>query len=43
MMGETVFVPHSWGKMKEIRKQGADVQLLIDELYVAGNPSIEIK
>jgi hypothetical protein len=43
MLGEFKFVPHSWGKMKEIRKQGSDIQVVIDEMYVAGNPSIEIK
>lgn len=43
MLGEVKFVPYGWSVMKEKRKQGADIQLLIDELYVAGNPSIEIK
>ncbi|PKL19544.1 MAG: hypothetical protein CVV49_00475 [Spirochaetae bacterium HGW-Spirochaetae-5] len=42
-LGEYKFVPFSWGKIKELRKQGGNIQLVCDELYKAGQPSIEIK
>ncbi len=43
MLGEYLFEPFSWGKIKEIRKQGGELQVLCDEIYQEGNPSIEIK
>jgi len=42
-LGEYKFVPHGWSIMKEIRKQGGDIQVLCDELYPEGSPTLEIK
>lgn len=41
-IGEYVFKP-SWSKAKEARKFGGDKQLLIDELFKPGAPSLDIK
>lgn len=41
-IGEFVFKP-SWSKAKEARKFGGEKQLIIDELFKAGAPSIDIK
>lgn len=41
-IGSYKFEP-SWSKAKEARKLGGDKQLIIDELFKAGKPSIEIK
>lgn len=42
MIGEYKFVPHAWGKCKETRKMGGDLQLIIDEIYIEGQPSITV-
>ena len=42
MLGEYKFTPHSWGKCKESRKMGGDLQLVIDEIYVEGPPSLTV-
>jgi hypothetical protein len=42
-LGEVKFIPYGWSKIKEIRKQGGEIQVLCDELYQEGNPSVEIK
>lgn len=42
MIGEYKFVPHNWGKCKETRKMGGDLQLVIDEIYIEGPPSITV-
>ena len=41
-IGEYIFKP-SWTKAKEARKLGGEKQLLIDELFRAGAPSLDIK
>ena len=41
-IGEYVFKP-SWSKAKEARKFGGDKQIIIDDLFKAGNPSLDIK
>ena len=41
-IGEYVFKP-SWAKAKEARKLGGEKQLLIDELFKPGAPSLDIK
>ena len=43
MFGNYEYVPHKWSVIKELRKQGGNVQLVCDELYVDGKPSIDIK
>jgi hypothetical protein len=42
MLGEHKFVPHSWGKCKELRKMGGDLQVVIDEIYIEGSPSLTV-
>lgn len=42
-LGEYKFTIFSWKDIKEIRKQGGDVQLLCDELYKEGQSSIVIE
>ena len=42
MLGEHKFVPHSWGKCKELRKMGGDLQVVIDEIYIEGAPSLTV-
>ena len=41
-IGEYKFTPFSWGKCKEIRKMGGSLQLVIDELYQEGTPSLTV-
>ena len=43
MLGELVYQVHPWKVLKEVRKQGGDIQLLIDELYKEGQPSLVIE
>jgi len=40
---ETKIVPLGWAACKEIRKQGSAIQEVIDQLYVEGIPTVEIK
>ena len=40
---ESKVVPVSWSTCKELRKQGGNIQEVIDMLYVEGSPSIDIK
>lgn len=42
MLGEYKFTPHSWGKCKETRKMGGNLQLVIDKIYVEGAPSLTV-
>ena len=42
-LGEYKYTPYSWGKIKEIRKLGGELQVLCDELYAPGQPGIDIK
>ena len=42
MLGELVYQVHPWNKIKEIRKQGGDIQILCDELYKEGQPGLTI-
>ncbi len=42
MLGSYKFVPHSWGEIKEVRKQGGELQVLCDELYKEGQPSLQV-
>ena len=41
-IGSYVFKP-SWSKAKEVRKLGGNKQLLIDEFFKPGKPSVDIK
>ena len=43
MLGEYKFSPLGWKDIKEIRKQGGNIQLLCDEMYREGQPSIVIE
>jgi hypothetical protein len=40
---ETKIVPISWSECKELRKQGGQIQTIIDQLYVEGVQTVEIK
>jgi hypothetical protein len=40
---ETKIVPISWSECKELRKQGGQIQSVIDQLYVEGVQTVEIK
>jgi len=40
---ETKIVPISWSECKELRKQGGQIQTVIDQLYVEGVQTVEIK
>lgn len=40
---ENKIVPISWGECKELRKQGGQIQEVIDKIYIEGTPSVEIK
>jgi len=40
---ETKVVPLQWSACKEIRKQGNEIQRVIDHLYVDSDNKIEIK
>ena len=42
MLGKMIFQPFPWKEMKEIRKQGGDIQVLIDEIYKEGTPSLTV-
>ena len=41
-LGKMIFQPFPWKEMKEIRKQGGDIQVLIDEIYKEGTPSLTV-
>lgn len=41
-LGKMIFQPFPWKDMKEMRKQGGDIQVLIDEIYKEGTPSLTI-
>ena len=43
MLGEYKFSPLGWKDIKEIRKQGGNIQLVCDEMYKEGQPSIVIE
>lgn len=43
MLGKMIFQPLPWKKMKEIRKQGGELQVLVDEIYKEGQPSLVIE
>ena len=43
MLGKMIFQPFPWKEMKEIRKQGGELQVLIDEIYKEGQPSLTIE
>ena len=43
MLGEYKFTPLGWKDIKEIRKQGGNVQLVCDEMYKEGQPSLVIE
>lgn len=41
-LGKMIFQPFPWKEMKETRKQGGDIQVLIDEIYKEGTPSLTV-
>ena len=41
-LGKMIFQPFPWKDMKEMRKQGGDIQVLIDEIYKEGTPSLTV-
>ncbi len=43
MLGKMIFQPFPWKEMKEIRKQGGELQVLVDELYKEGQSSLTIE
>ena len=43
MLGRMIFQPFPWKEMKEIRKQGGELQVLVDELYKEGQPSLTVE
>lgn len=43
MLGKMIFQPFPWKEMKEIRKQGGELQVLVDEIYKEGQPSLTIE
>ncbi|GEM_PF-3226074 len=43
MLGSYKFVPFTWGEIKEVRKQGGELQVLCDELYKEGQPSLTVE
>ena len=43
MLGKMIFQPFPWKEMKEIRKQGGELQVLVDELYKEGQPSLTVE
>ena len=43
MLGRMIFQPFPWKEMKEIRKQGGELQVLVDEIYKEGQPSLTIE
>ena len=43
MLGKMIFQPYPWKEMKEIRKQGGELQVLIDEIYKEGQPSLTVE
>lgn len=40
---ETKVIPISWSEAKELRKQGGQIQSVIDKLYIDGEQKVEIK
>ena len=42
-LGKMIFQPFPWKDMKEIRKQGGELQVLVDEIYKEGNPTLVIE
>jgi len=42
MIGDYKYTLFSWGKLKESRKMGGDLQLIIDEIYIEGTPSLTV-
>ena len=42
-LGRMIFQPFPWKDMKEKRKQGGELQVLIDELYKEGQPSLTVE
>ena len=43
MLGKMIFQPFPWKEMKEIRKQGGELQVLIDEIYKEGQQSLTVE
>ena len=43
MLGRMIFQPFPWKEMKEIRKQGGELQVLVDEIYKEGQPSLTVE
>lgn len=43
MLGKMIFQPFPWKEMKEIRKQGGELQVLVDEIYKEGQPSLTVE
>ena len=43
MLGRMIFQPLPWKEMKEIRKQGGELQVLVDEIYKEGQPSLTVE
>lgn len=41
-LGKMIFQPFPWKEMKETHKQGGDIQVLIDEIYKEGTPSLTV-
>jgi hypothetical protein len=41
-IGEYKFTPFAWGKCKELRKMGGDLQVVIDDIYIEGTPSLTV-